>query len=231
MTQKPSTPRATARRAPWGAASWVVALSLVTSAAAHVEAGGLLPGPAGSALLLLVMGLLWLVASRTTRTRAGLLANFALGQALCHLAYSVGTMQAPTFIVEADGTRHWGDPMAGAPMAHAVAGHSMAGHTMGSMAATGSLSMGDMAGMHHGSHPALMMLLAHGAAVVVSTALVLVLRRLPAAARRWLLRLAPTPPRQLVTVLAILTHVEVPGHSPLWAHAPPPPRRGPPVLA
>ena len=49
---------------PWGAATLVVALSLMTSAAAHVEAGGLLPGLAGCALLLLTMDLLWLLASR-----------------------------------------------------------------------------------------------------------------------------------------------------------------------
>ncbi len=204
---------------PWGAATLVVALSLMTSAAAHVEAGGLLPGLAGCALLLLTMDLLWLLASRTTRTPAGLVMNFSLGQLLCHIAYQVGAMRPPTLIIEADGTRHWGDPMAGA-----MVGHDMTGHAMGGMDPS-------MAGMDHGSHGMSAMLVAHAAAVLVSTALVIALRRLAAVAHRWLAAVLPEATSHLVLTPLVRPTTAPRRRTPRWALAPPPPRRGPPLTA
>ena len=114
-------------------------------------------------------------------------------------------MRPPTLIIEADGTRHWGDPMAGA-----MVGHDMTGHAMGGMDPS-------MAGMDHGSHGMSAMLVAHAAAVLVSTALVIALRRLAAVAHRWLAAVLPEATSHLVLTPLVRPTTAPRRRTPRWA--------------
>lgn len=188
-------------------AGLTVGLTVVTSAAAHVEGGGLLPDGRGLPLLVVGALLWWRVCVRLVQTRTGLLVALALGQLGGHACYGMDTPMPGMAMPGGDG----------APIAMLDA--------LGTCPPDPG-AMPDMTG----AHPVAAMWLCHVAAVLVCAALALALR-LPATLQTWLARILPSTPGAWLGPPRRVPPWPRRRWLPRWAPASPPPRRGPPLRA
>lgn len=225
-----------------GRATGAVALTLVTSAAAHVDGGGALPDlsatiPTLTGALVLALGCLavgLLAAGAHHRhpllDAAKLLPALAIGQVVGHLGYGMGA-QHPSVMPYADATTT--HPMAGMDHSSHAATQTFfdADALTRSGLGTGSPVTPPTSHLAHLLHMGPSMLLAHTTAVLVGLALLLACERLGRRALDWFRRVVAVVVAALPPSHPAPRHLEPRQPHQGWLFTRAHPRRGPPLTA